>query len=144
MNALRVLICACVLLASGGISTFPQAAGGPAAADRPEAGYSRGAEGSLVPEPEDLRSRNGVLEAELAFRNYKDAHGQMRYCYVAEDGSQAPNLRLQPGDTLILRLKNEASGPQGAGHPSMGGSASPAGAKATKDAHGQGGRDACA
>ena len=144
MNALRVLICACLLLAFGGISTFAQAGGGPAAADQPEAGCFRGAEGSLVPEPEDLRSRNGVLEVELAFRSYKDANGQMRYCYVAEDGGQAPNLRLQPGDTLILRLKNQASGPQRAAHPGMGGSASRAGAKATKDAHGQAGRDACA
>jgi FtsP/CotA-like multicopper oxidase with cupredoxin domain len=142
MNALRVLICACVLLAFGGISTFAQAGAG-LAADQPEAGCSRGAEGSIVPEPEDLRSRNGVLEVELAFRNYKDANAQLRYCYVAKDGSQAPNLRLQPGDTLILRLKNEASGPQGAEHPDISGSASPAGTK-TKDAHGQAGRDACA
>lgn len=33
----------------------------------------------------------------------------MRYCYIDEHGNQAPTLRLQPGDTLILTLKNEIS-----------------------------------
>jgi FtsP/CotA-like multicopper oxidase with cupredoxin domain len=142
MNALRVLTCACVLLAFGGISTFAQATGGAVASDRPESGCFRGAEGSMVPEPADLRSRSGVLEVELAFHNYKDANGQMRYCYVAKDGSQAPNLRLHPGDTLILRLKNAASILEGAGHPGMGESDSQGGAT-TQDAPGQAARDAC-
>src|SRR5262249_44940042 len=31
-----------------------------------------------------------------------------RYCYVDSDGNEAPNLRLNPGDLLILRLKNAA------------------------------------
>ena len=31
----------------------------------------------------------------------------MRYCYLYKDGSQAPNLRLNPGDLLILTLRNE-------------------------------------
>jgi len=38
-----------------------------------------------------------------------DAARNPHYCYVAADGGVAPNLRLHPGDTLILRLKNEAS-----------------------------------
>src|SRR5271168_211872 len=67
----------------------------------------RPAAGSAVPEPADLRSANGVLEVELAYRNFTGADGQTRYCYVSKDGSQAPTLRLMPGDTLILRLKNE-------------------------------------
>src|SRR5271156_1533097 len=67
----------------------------------------RPAAGSAVPEPADLRSANGVLEVELAYRNFTGADGQTRYCYVSKDGSQAPTLRLKPGDTLILRLKNE-------------------------------------
>ncbi len=33
----------------------------------------------------------------------------MRYCYVDEHGNQSPTLRLQPGDRLILTLKNEIS-----------------------------------
>jgi FtsP/CotA-like multicopper oxidase with cupredoxin domain len=63
--------------------------------------------GSVVPEPEDLRSQNGVLRVELAYRSIVDAKGQTRYCYVSKDGSQAPTLRVNPGDELILSLKNE-------------------------------------
>jgi FtsP/CotA-like multicopper oxidase with cupredoxin domain len=67
----------------------------------------RPAAGSAVPEPADLRSENSVLEVELAYRNFTGADGETRYCYVSKDGSQAPTLRLKPGDMLILRLKNE-------------------------------------
>ena len=67
----------------------------------------RPAVGSSVPEPEDLRSENGVLKVELTYRNFVDANGQMRYCYLSRDGSQAPTLRLKPGDELILTLKND-------------------------------------
>src|SRR5258707_497480 len=69
----------------------------------------RAAEGSAVPEPADLRSQNGVLRVDLTFSDYRDANGTIRYCYVTQSGDVAPNLRLHPGDTLILRLKNEAS-----------------------------------
>lgn len=70
----------------------------------------RAPEGSSIAEPEDLHSENGVLKVELAFRSFREATGKMRYCYVAKDGSQAPNLRLHPGDFLTLLLKNEAAG----------------------------------
>ena len=63
--------------------------------------------GSVISEPEDLRSMNGVLRVTLSYRNSPDTNGQMRYCYLYNDGSQAPNLRLHPGDWLILTLKNE-------------------------------------
>jgi FtsP/CotA-like multicopper oxidase with cupredoxin domain len=69
----------------------------------------RPAVGSAVAEPTDLRSQDGVLKVNLAFRNFTDANGQTRYCYVSEDGSQSPNLRVHPGDLLILTLKNELS-----------------------------------
>jgi FtsP/CotA-like multicopper oxidase with cupredoxin domain len=67
----------------------------------------RPAPGSLVAEPEDLRSRDGVLKVDLAIRNSRQNDGTVRYCYVLPDGSQSPTLRLQPGDALILRLKNQ-------------------------------------
>jgi FtsP/CotA-like multicopper oxidase with cupredoxin domain len=61
-----------------------------------------------VPEPEDLRSTDGVLAVELVYRSFVDAAGQTRYCYLyAKDNSQAPTLRLKPGDELVLSLKNE-------------------------------------
>jgi FtsP/CotA-like multicopper oxidase with cupredoxin domain len=90
--------------------TFAALACGPARVNAQVAAADkcpRPAAGSTVPEPADLRSSNGVLEVELAYRNFTGADGQARYCYVSKDGSQAPTLRLMPGDTLILRLKNE-------------------------------------
>ena len=63
--------------------------------------------GSFVPEPEDLRSENGVLKVELTYTNFRDARGQLHFCYRDNNGSQAPNLRLKPGDWLELTLKNE-------------------------------------
>ena len=68
---------------------------------------SRPAPGSVVADPEELRSNKGVLDLELTYRNFRAADGQQRYCYQYTDGSQAPTMRLQPGDLLILRLKNE-------------------------------------
>ena len=67
----------------------------------------RPAVGSIVPEPEDLRSRNGVLEAELTIRNAANADGSVRYCYTDAEGQESPNLRVSPGDQVILHLKNE-------------------------------------
>jgi FtsP/CotA-like multicopper oxidase with cupredoxin domain len=67
----------------------------------------RPAAGSTVAEPEDLRSHNGVLRVELIYRKSADANGATHYCYIAPDGSEAPTLRVKPGDLLILRLKNE-------------------------------------
>src|SRR5579862_1084446 len=67
----------------------------------------RPAPGSDVAEPEDLRSKNGVLDVELFYRKIIDTNGSAHYCYIAPDGSEAPNLRVRPGDLLILRLKNE-------------------------------------
>ncbi|HXW17163.1 MAG TPA: multicopper oxidase domain-containing protein [Candidatus Acidoferrales bacterium] len=64
-------------------------------------------EGSVAQEPRDLRSHDGVLEVSLAIRNETDAAGRTRFCYVAGDGSESPNLRVSPGDLLILKLTNE-------------------------------------
>jgi FtsP/CotA-like multicopper oxidase with cupredoxin domain len=72
----------------------------PATCERP-------AMGSVVTEPEDLRSENGILKAELTVRSSRDAAGHLRYCYLAKDGSLAPNIRVKPGDWLILSLKNQ-------------------------------------
>jgi FtsP/CotA-like multicopper oxidase with cupredoxin domain len=81
----------------------------------------RPAVGSAVAEPDDLRSENGVLRVEFEYRSFVDAQGQTRFCFLTNDGSLAPNLRLRPGDELILNLKNSLSvspstGKQMAGH----------------------------
>lgn len=66
--------------------------------------------GGFVPEPEDLRSQSGVLRVELTYTNFRDARGQMHFCYRDKNGNQAPNLRVHPGDWLVLTLKNNLSG----------------------------------
>ncbi len=88
------------MLAAG---TFAQSSAGPGQACK------RPAAGSAVEEPPDLRSENGVLRVELAFRSSVDAAGRTNFCYVDKDGLESPNLRVHPGDTLILKLKNEAT-----------------------------------
>lgn len=63
--------------------------------------------GSVVPEPVDLRSHNGVLEVDLTIHSETEADGSTRYCYVDGHGHQSPTLRVKPGDLLILHLKND-------------------------------------
>jgi FtsP/CotA-like multicopper oxidase with cupredoxin domain len=92
---------------------------------------SRPAAGSTVAEPEDLRSHNGVLNVELRYRQSVEANGATRYCYLAPDGSEAPTLRVKPGDLLILRLKNEiAAEPPASLQSNAGGARTPRLAKA--------------
>jgi len=71
----------------------------------------RPAIGGAVPEPEDLRSHDGVLKVELTVRNAIQADGSTRYCYMDAHGAESPNLRLHPGDLLILTLKNDLVDP---------------------------------
>ena len=68
---------------------------------------ARAAAGSMVTEPQEIRSHNGVLQIALSLRNSVGPAGEQRYCYVDENGNQAPTLRLNRGDLLILKLKNE-------------------------------------
>ncbi len=68
---------------------------------------ARPAVGSVVPEPPELESRNGVLKVQLTYRNFVDAAGFVRYCYIDAEGQEAPVLRLRAGDQLNLDLKNE-------------------------------------
>jgi FtsP/CotA-like multicopper oxidase with cupredoxin domain len=74
-----------------------------------DGGCFRAPIGSEVPEPEDLRSVDGTLKVDLAFRSFVDSKGEVRYCYVTPNGKQAPTLRVKPGDTVILNFKNEAT-----------------------------------
>jgi FtsP/CotA-like multicopper oxidase with cupredoxin domain len=96
--AIAVCVLACFVLAPG--RALAQKAAAEPCPVRPAAG-------SVVRQPEDLSSRNGVLRVDFTYHNFLDAHGQMRYCYVSKDGSEAPTLRLKPGDLLILHLRND-------------------------------------
>jgi FtsP/CotA-like multicopper oxidase with cupredoxin domain len=75
-------------------------------------GCVRPGEGAEVPEPADLRSVDGFLKVDLAFRSYVTAKGEKRYCYVTLNGEVSPTLRAKPGDTVLLNFKNEAGGSQ--------------------------------
>ena len=86
---------------------FAQAPADLRAKEEPDNTCPRPSPGSTLPEPEDLRSRNGVLKVDLTIHNYAQADGSTRYCYIDGNGNQSPNLRLKPGDLLILHLKNE-------------------------------------
>jgi FtsP/CotA-like multicopper oxidase with cupredoxin domain len=63
--------------------------------------------GSVVQEPEDLRSRDGVLKVDLTVRDSIEPDGSIRYCYIDERGDESPTLRVNPGDLVILNLKND-------------------------------------
>ena len=54
-----------------------------------------------------MRAQNGVLEAQLTLHNVASPDGSVRYCYLDAAGRQSPNLRVSPGDLVILHLKNE-------------------------------------
>ncbi len=69
--------------------------------------------GSLVPEPEDLRSQNGVLKVDLTDHNVTRVQTARRAIAILDAaGNQSPTLRLSPGDLLILTLKNDLSDPR--------------------------------
>src|SRR5271170_833331 len=90
--------CAVWVVMPGPCEATPQAASDPCA--RPPAG-------SLLSDPAELRSSDGVLSLELTVRNHREADGSIRYCYVTATGAQSPTLRMRPGDLLVLELKNE-------------------------------------
>jgi FtsP/CotA-like multicopper oxidase with cupredoxin domain len=58
-----------------------------------------------------------VLKVELTLRNFHEQDAATRYCYLLADGTQSPTLRLNPGDLLILTLKNELTNEPAAPEP---------------------------
>jgi FtsP/CotA-like multicopper oxidase with cupredoxin domain len=62
--------------------------------------------GSVVSAPPELESQNGVLELTMQFLTVVDAQGLTRYCYVTSTGLEAPTLRVNPGDQLIIHFQN--------------------------------------
>ncbi len=62
--------------------------------------------GSMVSEPPDVRSKDGVLEINLTAANAKESDGSTRYCFTDAEGRESPTLRVNPGDQVIIHLKN--------------------------------------
>jgi FtsP/CotA-like multicopper oxidase with cupredoxin domain len=70
--------------------------------------------GTLVVNPLDLFSQNGVLNVNLTLQNQLGTDGFMHYCYVyIYQGQQveAPTLRLNPGDQLVLNFTDNIQSP---------------------------------
>jgi FtsP/CotA-like multicopper oxidase with cupredoxin domain len=67
---------------------------------------ARFAAGSVVSAPPELQSQNGVLEVTMQFLTVVDSQGLTRYCYVTSTGLEAPTLRVNPGDQLIIHFQN--------------------------------------
>ena len=76
-------------------------------ADPADGVCARFASGATVSAPPELRSQNGTLEVTLNFFTTTDEKGLVRYCYVTADGQEAPTLRVNPGDTLLIHFHNE-------------------------------------
>jgi FtsP/CotA-like multicopper oxidase with cupredoxin domain len=69
----------------------------------------RPAIGSMVGQPQDLRSQNGMLQVTLTANNAANPDGSIRYCFTDAEGRESPSLRVSPGDLVILHLKNALS-----------------------------------
>jgi FtsP/CotA-like multicopper oxidase with cupredoxin domain len=95
-----------MLIAIGALFLAAQIAASQASAT-PQDPCPRPQPGSAVQEPADLRSKNGVLELTLTAANSSQADGSTRYCYTDAQGRESPNLRVSPGDEVIIHLKNE-------------------------------------
>ena len=70
--------------------------------------------GAPVTNPLDLYSQNGILTVNLTLKNSVDLNGFMHYCYIYTNQGQAieaPTLRLNPGDRLVLNLTNNLQAP---------------------------------
>src|ERR1700689_4028853 len=78
----------------------------PAAAAATEEACRRPPPGSVVSQPTELHSRDGVLKLDLQLRSYRSPDGSVHYCYLSAN-TPSPTLRLHPGDLLELRLQNE-------------------------------------
>jgi FtsP/CotA-like multicopper oxidase with cupredoxin domain len=78
-----------------------------AKADPADQVCGRFAAGSVTTAPPELKSQGGVLEVTFKFLTATDAQGLIRYCYVTDTGLQAPTLRVNPGDQLIIHFQND-------------------------------------
>jgi FtsP/CotA-like multicopper oxidase with cupredoxin domain len=67
----------------------------------------RPVEGSIIEQPSDLYSQNGVLNVSLNYYTTVDQWGRTLFCYSTPDGLEAPTLHVNPGDKLNITLTND-------------------------------------
>ena len=69
---------------------------------------ARLSEGSQVLPPPEQVSKDGFLNVTLSFQSSLDAYGNPKFCYVLPTGEHSPLMRVWHGDTLFMRLRNDA------------------------------------
>jgi FtsP/CotA-like multicopper oxidase with cupredoxin domain len=62
--------------------------------------------GSVISEPWELYSVNGRLEVTFTYNSRVDSFGNTLYCFTTADGHESPTLHVNPGDELVIHLKN--------------------------------------
>src|SRR5262249_29952543 len=68
--------------------------------------------GAVVVNPGQVVSQNGVLNADLTFRSSTDRFGYLHECYIYQSANgpvEAPTLRANPGDQIVVNLTNRLS-----------------------------------
>src|SRR6202050_3432705 len=70
----------------------------------------RPSQGSVITDPPDLYSQNGLLKVTLNYYTTVDQWGRTLFCYSTPQGDEAPTLHHTPGDTLDLTLANREQG----------------------------------
>jgi FtsP/CotA-like multicopper oxidase with cupredoxin domain len=67
--------------------------------------------GSLVTQPPDLYSQNGVLNVAFSYYTAVDSAGRTLFCFITPSGQQSPTLHVNPGDTLNFVITNRVPAP---------------------------------
>ena len=62
--------------------------------------------GSVISNPPDLFSHNGVLRVDFSYNTATDSYGRTLYCFTTLDGEESPTLHVHPGDHLVIKVKN--------------------------------------
>ena len=102
---MRKILAGLVLLLLAAVPTHAKTTDGTACA--------RPAAGSVVAQPADLYSSNGVLNVSFGYDTSVDDAGHTLFCFVTPDGLQSPTLHVNPGDTLKVTLTNNIPPPIG-------------------------------
>src|SRR6266404_4373606 len=62
--------------------------------------------GSVVQQPPELSSSNGVLNVRFSYQQTTDSVGRLLHCFMTEDGLESPTLHVNPGDKLNITVTN--------------------------------------
>ena len=104
-----ILVCGTAFLFSPAPTSSQAAAGAGApvpVALVPNPCTPRFAAGSVVHQPPELYSENGVLNVRFSYQETTDSVGRLLHCFMTPDGMQEPTLHVNPGDTLNITVTN--------------------------------------